>query len=108
MNFQDELTFMLKEFQSVPRPEPLVKLLTTLRHEMEIPSAPCEKNFRNGSHGGGSHGGGSHGSPPPSNSRSFGGSSSNVPAWRSGVAATMKKVCLCGTQPTPRHFSRSK
>lgn len=82
ISFQDELSSMLKEFQSVPRPEPLVRLLTTLRHEMEVPSAPCEKNFRNGSHG----------TPQTSNTRSFGGSSSNVPAWRSGVATTMKKV----------------
>lgn len=83
MSFQDELSSMLKEFQSIPRPEPLVRLLTSLRHEMEVPSAPCEKNFRNGQQSG---------APPPSNTRSFGGSSSNVPAWRSGVAATMKKV----------------
>ncbi len=93
MNFQDELNHMLKQFQSVPRPEQLTKLLQVLRHEMETPSAPCEKNFRNGAPGPSTHGGSSgHSSPSSSNTRSFGSSSSNVPAWRSGVSATMKKV----------------
>lgn len=40
MSFQDELTSMLKQFQSVPKPEPLARLLTVLRHEMEVPATP--------------------------------------------------------------------
>ena len=99
ISFQDELTGMLKQFQSVPKPEPLVRLLASLRHEMEVPAAPSSgPSFRTG-HPAAAKKDTTPQLEAPVPIRSFGstatataGGAAAVPAWRSGVTNTMKKV----------------